>query len=413
MSRESAVAFLRAMAQALSAMSLYQEGHPARNEALDRAHGALRDHLGQSGDEERFSFLDEEVIWGDRQLRELQDWPWSRLLPNADVERIEFERGVGRDELVRLLETVRGRLDRDEVAEATGDGDAAAAEAASEGGGDGSAAAVREPAPEGVDRAGVVDLGRLRFGPVRRHEGDWEEGEETAFEEYGLDEELDAVDWLMETARRDGSVSGLLAGAVVKSIGVALREERNAMRLLAPLKATDEYSVVHSMNAATLSMGLGEALGLSHDEVHVLGQSALLHDTGKTRLPDEILKKEGSLDDEEWERVKEHPREGARILMNSEEDMEVPALVAYEHHLWWDGSAGYPDLRYPRKPHRATQIVHVCDIYDALRTERPYRDAWSEEKVEDYLRQQAGTEFDPDCVKTLLHMIQGEDEEEG
>lgn len=410
MSRKSAVEFLRTLAQALSAMSLYEEGHPARSEALDDAHAALGEHLaGISGAESQFSFLDGEVIHEDRQIRELRDWPWSRLLPDADVDRIEFEPGVQRSELVRLLETVRDRLDGDALRQAASGREAGGDDAPGGGETAGSAAGSGIRGVEG--RADIVELPHLRFGPIRRGEGDWgEEGEESEFEKYGLDEELEAVKWLMEEAGRDGAVSGVLAGAVVKSISVALHEEQDALRLLAPLKASDEYTTVHSMNAATLSMGLGEALGLTADEVHTLGQAALLHDTGKTKIPEEILKKEGELTDEEWEMVREHPREGARILMNSDEDMEIPALVAYEHHLWWDGSGGYPELRYPRKPHPATQIVHVCDFYDALRTERPYRSSWEEDRVESYLREQAGTEFHPGCVDALLDLLERDDE---
>src|SRR5207244_3950191 len=83
------------------------------------------------------------------------------------------------------------------------------------------------------------------------------------------------------------------------------------------------------------------------------------------------------------------------LLLEVEEDLDLAAVVAYEHHIMINGG-GYPALRYPRDCHHASKLVHVCDVYDALRTRRPYRDAWSFEKTLGYLDERKGLEFDPD-----------------
>jgi putative two-component system response regulator len=99
-----------------------------------------------------------------------------------------------------------------------------------------------------------------------------------------------------------------------------------------------------------------------------------------------------------------HPVEGARIILDSQESLELAAVVAYEHHIMINGG-GYPSFRYPRDCHAASKLVHVCDVYDALRTKRPYRDAWPAEQVLAYLEGRAGQEFDPELVAAFSSMM--------
>ncbi len=99
-----------------------------------------------------------------------------------------------------------------------------------------------------------------------------------------------------------------------------------------------------------------------------------------------------------------HPVEGAKIIISSEEKLDLAAVVAYEHHIMLNGG-GYPVLDYPRDCHQASKLVHVCDVYDALRTNRPYRAAWPAQKVLDYLLERSGTEFDPEMANAFVKMM--------
>ncbi len=99
-----------------------------------------------------------------------------------------------------------------------------------------------------------------------------------------------------------------------------------------------------------------------------------------------------------------HPVEGAKIIIASEDRLDLAAVVAYEHHIMLNGG-GYPVLDYPRDCHQASKLVHVCDVYDALRTNRPYREAWPAPKVLAYLEERSGTEFDPELAHAFVKMM--------
>jgi putative two-component system response regulator len=123
---------------------------------------------------------------------------------------------------------------------------------------------------------------------------------------------------------------------------------------------------------------------------------------GKVKIPKEVLTKPGKLDPAERALMNAHPAEGAKLILASEEDLDLAAVVAYEHHVMLNGG-GYPTFRFPRDCHRASKLVHVCDVYDALRTNRPYRDAWPPDKVLAYIEERSGTEFDG----TIAHAFAG------
>ena len=118
------------------------------------------------------------------------------------------------------------------------------------------------------------------------------------------------------------------------------------------------------------------------------------HDLGYTRADTPfrgVETEECLMDGGAWERL-------------TEGKQDLAAAVAYEHHLHLDGR-GYPTLHYPRQAHQASRLVHVCDVYDALRTKRPYRDAWTSAEALDYIEKRAGAEFDPDAVKPFMEMM--------
>ncbi|HEU5040134.1 MAG TPA: HD domain-containing phosphohydrolase, partial [Gemmatimonadales bacterium] len=94
--------------------------------------------------------------------------------------------------------------------------------------------------------------------------------------------------------------------------------------------------------------------------------------------------------------------------LEGKEPMDLAAAVAYEHHLCLDGR-GYPKLHYPRAAQYASRLVHVCDVYDALRTRRPYRDAWSSGEALEYIRARSGAEFDPVIAGAFIEMMRAWD----
>ena len=189
-----------------------------------------------------------------------------------------------------------------------------------------------------------------------------------------------------------------------RALSVAMHEDQQMLLPLLTLKDFDQYTTTHSLNVSVLTMGLAEWLGLGAKDVRAFGVAGLMHDLGKVKIPKEILNKKGKLDDSERAIMNSHPVEGARIILSTHDDLDLAAVVAYEHHILIDGG-GYPTMKFKRDCHQGSKLVHVCDVYDALRTDRPYRDAWPTSKVLDYMVEKAVTEFDKTVVDGFGHML--------
>jgi putative nucleotidyltransferase with HDIG domain len=173
---------------------------------------------------------------------------------------------------------------------------------------------------------------------------------------------------------------------------------------LLQLKEFDQYTTTHSLNVSVLAMAFAESLGCRKHEVRTIGMAGLLHDLGKIRIPPDILTKPGKLSAAERAIINKHPIDGARMILQSDDDLDLAAVVAYEHHMMLDGG-GYPTPHYGRDTALASRLVHVCDVFDALRTRRPYRDAWDSDAIFAYLIERAGIEFDSAMVKAFIEMM--------
>jgi putative nucleotidyltransferase with HDIG domain len=254
-----------------------------------------------------------------------------------------------------------------------------------------------------------VREGGIRYGAVRvRGEAaaDPAPMPRTATLGYHLGEEVQAVRWIHDRVETAADLPLLEADTVVRSLAMAMRAQGEIVLPLLELKSFDQYTTTHSLNVAVLAMALAERRGLSAADVRAFGVAGLLHDLGKVRIPREILVKPGALTEAERAVMRRHPADGARLVLERERRLDLAAVVAYEHHIMIDGR-GYPELRFRRDCHVASRLVHVCDVYDALRTRRPYREAWESERTLAYLEAHAGTEFDPELVRDFVAMMRG------
>jgi HD-GYP domain-containing protein (c-di-GMP phosphodiesterase class II) len=174
--------------------------------------------------------------------------------------------------------------------------------------------------------------------------------------------------------------------------------------LLMALDARDDYTAEHSSEVLSLVMAVGEDLGLDEkNQLHV-ADVALLHDIGKIGIPNEILHKPAALTDDEWEVMRRHPEIGERILAEVPGFEAVATAVRHEHERW-DG-AGYPDGIKGEEIPVASRIVLACDAYHAMTSERPYRAPMSETDAREQLLSNAGTQFDPTVVDSLLSVLE-------
>lgn len=219
-----------------------------------------------------------------------------------------------------------------------------------------------------------------------------------------LREEVEAVFWTFEQVRAGRRLPVLEAEAVAHSLYVSMRLDGTVAVPQLPLHDMSEYHAVHGINVALMAMGAAERMGLEERAVRAVGLAGLLHDIGMVRVPVDVLAKAEQLDDDERALVTRHPVDGATIIVESDAEFELAAVVAYEHHIKPDGT-GYPALKYPREPHRMARLIGVCDTYHALRSPRPFRDAWPPEVVVSFLQQRAGFDFDPEMISVVTALM--------
>ena len=179
-------------------------------------------------------------------------------------------------------------------------------------------------------------------------------------------------------------------GAHVRALTVSLAEK-------------DEYTECHTRRVALRAVQVGEELGLSPIRLRALATGALVHDIGKLSVPDAVLKKPGPLSDEEFALIKRHPESGDRLLEDLGFGNDVRQLVR-DHHERLDGS-GYPYGTAGSELSLDVRILAVCDVYDALISNRVYRRAWSHERAIALLREETGSAFDAKCVAALERVL--------
>ena len=370
------VRFLVSFGQAVSTMALYNDGHPARERAVDRSYRCLRD-LQQHDPLPRFSFLGEETIYQETALRDLGDWEWGTRLAQAGVQRMELDQNVTREAYEEFLEEMMARITLSFI----------------------DSAEARPTRPSGIKIGTLGIRGDSRVLP------------ETLAAElqvarlsYSLGEEAASIQSMHKEVQDRGKLPLAEAEAVVRSLSMAMHGDQEMILPLLQLKEFDEYTTTHSLNVSVLTMALAESLGLAQQDVRTFGIAGLLHDLGKVSIPEEILNKPGKLSEEERAIMQQHPVAGAKLIIESGRRLDLAAAVAHEHHIMINGH-GYPTCHYRRDCHKASKLVHVCDVYDALRTKRPYRDAWEAERVLGYVEERAGTEFEPEAATAFVRMM--------
>jgi HD-GYP domain-containing protein (c-di-GMP phosphodiesterase class II) len=362
-------AFLKDVQNAVSARHLYPPEHPRVREGMDRIESQLRALTRERGELSVFS-VDDKVIHDGNALPggEPLTQGLFHLLRGCGYDRITIRRGVSREELEAFVAGM-GEL-------------------------------VKRPDPaapgRGLRPSINIRLSSLQLSP----EGEEKPPDDGEFLRAEVGTLGNVWSGVLDSRRLDfEAVQG-----IVIALSKAVEENLGAMIPMAALKSYDEYTATHIINVALLAMGLAEAIDLPDATVHDVGIAALLHDVGKLRVPAEILNNTGKLTDEQFGAIRRHPEDGARILLATPGVPELAVVVAYEHHIRFDGG-GYPAVPAGWKCSLGSAITQVADIYDALRTDRPYRAGLPRERIIEMMTGDAGTHFDPALLDVFFERV--------
>ncbi len=191
----------------------------------------------------------------------------------------------------------------------------------------------------------------------------------------------------------------------VATMQIAARERETLLRLGKAGEYRDEDTGNHVIRMARYARAIAEDLGLSDEECSDIEFAAPMHDIGKIGIPDQVLLKPGKFVAQEWDTMKQHTSIGHNILSDSQSRyIQMGAVIALNHHEKFDGS-GYPAGLKGTEIPLVARIVAVADVFDALVSERPYKKSWSHQQALDYIHDQSGKHFDPQCVQAFFNRL--------
>ena len=361
---------LRRFASGTRAAQLYAADHPLLGRNVDDLLGALKT-LQQQQPSITIGIVDNEFVVADTPLPKASSGMKDlieRLLANK-VERISFERGVTADEVIGLMLGV--------------------ARLAARGGG-----------PEPTWRFPHIRLGRITSE---------EPGKDGIASDMAAIRQLyanavSAAEAAWESAAVEGKPDVPAALHAVEGLADAVTQNRTALVALTAMRNYDNYTFTHMVNVSILTMGQARALGIEGRLLREFGLSALMHDIGKVRTPREILQKPERLTEQEFVIMRRHPVEGAEILRRTPEMPILAPVVAFEHHLRLDGT-GYPEGARRGALNLGTMICSIADVYDAMRSQRAYQQAFPTDRVLAVLKKDDGAHFDAQLVRRFVQLL--------
>ena len=370
MDQASAEDLVRRIATAVRGADLYSPNHPLVQRGIDNLVAATQQAL-QNAHSIIVGFIDDEIVVdGSRLPRGTATLVgFARDLRERDIEKIALSRGLTREELKNFVAVLGDRKSK-------------------------------VPLPDQLAARGVrnIALGRVVIEEVT----DEQAGIVAAKRIYTT--AVQTAESLWESAKAGEQPDPGAARKIIDGLARLVTQDRTSLMALTALKKYDNYTFTHMVNVSALAMAQARSLNLDGALLREFGFAALMHDIGKVNTPLEVLNKPGKLSTEEFDIMKRHVVDGAHILRRTPEMPALAPIVAFEHHLKQDLS-GYPEKIGSRKLNLCTMIVSIADVFDALRSNRPYREGMATVRIRSIMGEQGNPAFNQVLLKRFVNLM--------
>ncbi|NIM90371.1 MAG: HD domain-containing protein [Candidatus Aminicenantes bacterium] len=380
---EKAKHFLTEFISAVQAAKIYTTSHPKFKDFVDRVLTSLKEAF-QDNAEVVIGIVEGELAVGQEIFFELSQKMSSLIsyLQEKGVERIVFLRALEETEVVQFISYLitRGEEEAD--------------------------------AQESLSRLGIrnIRIGKITVAPPVKGETELEpdeDGKKRRVIDYTkmYTDGVTTITQSLETVMNEEELDYVeLRYNMLNFMENLMGKYQNILNITS-IRRKDLLTFNHILNVSILAMFISSKLGYSKDDILDIGTAALFHDIGKLYVSQKILKKKGKLDEEEFRRIKHHTLLGTEMLFKYVDAMGIlPVVVAVEHHLRYD-MKGYPKLSFARKPHPASLIVSLCDVYDALAQRRAYKRDFPPLKIYNIMINEKGGLFDPQLLDKFFEIM--------
>jgi putative nucleotidyltransferase with HDIG domain len=361
---------VRRLAAAARGASLYNADHPLVRRGIDTLTGLAHAAL-QHNEQIVIGFIgDEVVVNAERLLRSAAMLiGFVRDMRERRIEKITIARGVTREELRWFVVELADRR-------------------------------APLPLPARLEQRGVhrITIGRINVETAEEENA----GIQAARRVYGS--AVETAETLWQAAKAGDQPDPSAARRIIDSLAKLVSQDRTSLMALTALKRYDNYTFTHMVNVSVLSMAQARSLNLEGPMLREFGFAALMHDIGKVHTPLEVLNKPDKLTREEFDVMKQHVVDGAHILRRTPEMPALAPVVAFEHHLRQDLS-GYPEKIGRRDLNLCTQIVSIADVYDALRSNRIYREGLPSDRIRAIMTQKDSPAFNTRLLRRFINLM--------
>ena len=361
---------VRRLAAATRAAALYSADHPLLRRGVD-ALVQLCHTLLQSSESLVVGFLGDEVVVNGQRLAKsgASLAGFARDFRDREIEKVTIARGITREELMMFVLELADR---------------------------------RSPLPlaSRLEQRGVrrIAIGRINLEQL----DDASVGIAAARRVYGT--AVETAETLWQSAKAGEQPDPNAARKIIDNLAKLVSQDRTSLMALTAIKRYDNYTFTHMVNVSVIAMAQARALNLEGPLLREFGFAALMHDIGKVNTPLEVLNKPDKLTREEFDIMKQHVVDGAHILRRTPEMPALAPVVAFEHHLRQDLS-GYPENIGHRELNLCTQIVSIADVYDALRSNRVYRQGLPSDRIKAIMTQKDSPAFNGKLLRRFINLM--------
>jgi putative nucleotidyltransferase with HDIG domain len=370
MDQAKAEDFVRRIATAVRGADLYSPTHPLVQRGIDNLVASAQEAL-QAAPSIIVGFIDDEIVVDGMRLPRGTATlvGFARDLRDREIEKVTLTRGLTRDEIRHFVAVLGDRK-------------------------------TQAPLPDQLNARGVrhITLGKVVVEDVTGEQA----GIAAAKRVYTT--AVQTAETLWEAAKAGEQPDPGTARKIIDGLARLVTQDRTSLMALTALKKYDNYTFTHMVNVAALAMAQARSLNLDGALLREFGFAALMHDIGKVNTPLEVLNKPDKLTKEEFDIMKRHVVDGAHILRRTPEMPALAPIVAFEHHLKQDLS-GYPENIGSRKLNLCTMIVSIADVFDALRSNRPYRQGLATVRIRSIMGEQGNPAFNQVLLKRFVNLM--------